>query len=202
MTPHPTVPLPASPSSATIIVPEEPRHAAAIESLLDRAFGPGRQARTSYRLREGVAPIAGLSLVALGRDDHGRPAIEGTIRYWPVLIGGATPALLLGPIAVAPHLQGGGLGSELMTVSLAKAAALGHGAVLLVGDEPYYSRFGFTRRLTLDMQLPGPVDLARFLGLELTPGALAGAKGMVGRWPGFLPAGPTTCLESRPVVAL
>ncbi|MCW2238138.1 GNAT family N-acetyltransferase [Azospirillum canadense] len=168
-----------------IISLEEPRHAAAIEALLDRSFGPDRFKKTAYKLRDGVDPIPELSLVAIEHDEFGNEILEGTIRYWPVTIGGqvagsGVPALLLGPIAVSERLQGGGLGSKLIRMSLNKAAALGHRAVILVGDAPYYARFGFTRDLTLGMALPGPVDLDRFLGLELAPGALAGAAGMVG----------------------
>ncbi|WP_448203540.1 GNAT family N-acetyltransferase [Azospirillum sp. sgz302134] len=172
-----------------IISLEEPRHAAAIEALLDRSFGPDRFKKTAYKLRDGVDPIPDLSLVAIEHDELGNEVLEGTIRYWPVTIGGpvagvaggGVPALLLGPIAVSERFQGGGLGSKLIRMSLNKAAALGHRAVILVGDAPYYARFGFTRDLTLGMALPGPVDLDRFLGLELVPGALAGAVGMVGR---------------------
>lgn len=164
-----------------IISLEEPRHAAAIEALLDRSFGPDRFKKTAYKLRDGVDPIPELSLVAIEHDELGNEVLEGTIRYWPVTIGGAVPALLLGPIAVSERLQGGGLGSKLIRMSLNKAAALGHRSVILVGDAPYYARFGFTRDLTLGMALPGPVDLDRFLGLELVPGALDGAVGMVGK---------------------
>ena len=164
-----------------IITLEEARHAAAIEALLDRSFGPDRFKKTAYRLREGVTPLPELSLVAIEHDEMGNEVLEGTIRYWPVTIGGTVPALLLGPIAVAGHLQGSGLGSKLIRMSLNKAAALGHRAVILVGDAPYYARFGFSRERTLGMQMPGPVDPDRFLGLELVPGALAGAAGLVGR---------------------
>ncbi|MGQ9371657.1 GNAT family N-acetyltransferase [Azospirillum sp. ST 5-10] len=179
-----------------IVTTEEPRHAAAIEALLDRAFGPNRHAKTAYRLRDGVAPLPELCLVAIEHDDHGNEVLEGTIRYWPVLLGGMTPALMLGPIAVAPHWRGGGLGSKLIRMSLNKAAAAGHRAVILVGDAPYYGRFGFTRDLTLGLEMPGPVDPARFLGLELVPGALAGAAGVVGRHPCDIapPAAPEVAL--------
>lgn len=164
-----------------IISLEQPQHAAAIEALLDRAFGPERQKKTAYRLRDGINPIAGLGLVAIDHDEAGDEVVVGTIRYWPILIGGKTEAILLGPIAVEDRLQGSGLGSKLIRMSLAKAAELGHRAVILVGDAPYYQRFGFNRTLTLGMQMPGPVDLDRFLGLELVPAALAGASGMIGR---------------------
>ncbi len=165
-----------------LITAEQPRHAAAIETLLDTAFGSDRQKKTAYRLRDGVAPRHELCLVALDYDDQGNERLRGTIRYWPVLVGSATPALLLGPIAVDPVLQGSGLGSTLIRTTLSKAAAAGHRAVLLVGDAPYYERFGFTQALTQVLHFPGPVDLRRFLGLELAPGALDGVSGMVGRW--------------------
>jgi len=157
---------------------EQPHHAAAIDTLLDISFGSDRAGKTVYRLRENVAPVAELSLVAL-RDD----AVVGTIRYWPILIGGVTPTILLGPIAVASDLRSGGLGAQLIRQSLNRASASGWRSVLLVGDAPYYGRFGFTRDLTLDMSLPGPVDLNRFLALELVDGSLGGVSGMVGRWP-------------------
>ncbi|MFC7333838.1 GNAT family N-acetyltransferase [Rhodocista pekingensis] len=160
-----------------MIAPEQPQHAAGIESLLDDAFGAKRHAKTVYRLRAGIEPVAGLSFVAT--DEDGR--LVGTIRYWPVLVGGATPAILLGPIAIHADWRSKGLGGTLIRYSLDRAAEQGHRIVLLVGDAPYYARFGFTRENTLDLSLPGPVDLDRFLGLELVPGALAGVSGLVGR---------------------
>ncbi len=166
-----------------IITAEEPRHAAAIESLLDAVFGPDRHAKTSYRLRENVQPAHDLCMVAIDHDENGREVVEGAIRYWPVLLAGAAPALLLGPIAVSPRLHGRGLGSKMIRMTLNKAAASGHRAILLVGDAPYYARFGFDRRATLGLSLPGPVDPARFLGLELVAGALMGLHGAVTRWP-------------------
>lgn len=163
-----------------IITAEEPRHAAAIEDLLDLSFGPDRHAKTAYRLRDGVPHLDDLALVALDPDADGAPVLKGTIRYWPILIGGFTPAILLGPIAIAPDLRGTGIGSKLIRMSLNKAAAAGHRAVVLVGDAPYYERFGFARGLTDRLRMPGPVDPARFLGLELRPGALADAVGLIG----------------------
>ncbi|BAI73484.1 GCN5-related N-acetyltransferase [Azospirillum sp. B510] len=164
-----------------IITVEEPKHAAAIEALLDVSFGPDRFAKTAYQLRDGVDAIAALNLVAIDHDEHGREVVVGTIRYWPILVGGTTRSILLGPIAVAAHLQGSGLGSKLIRMSLNKAVALGHQSVILVGDAPYYERFGFSRALTLGMEMPGPVDMNRFLALELVEGALAGASGMIGK---------------------
>lgn len=164
-----------------IITVEEPKHAAAIEALLDASFGPDRFNKTAYRLRDGVDSIPALNLVAIEHDEHGREVVVGTIRYWPILVGGATPSILLGPIAVAAHLQGSGLGSKMIRMSLNKAVALGHKSVILVGDAPYYERFGFSRALTLGMEMPGPVDMSRLLGLELVEGSLAGAAGMIGK---------------------
>jgi len=162
-----------------IITLEKPPHAEAVEILLDRAFGPDRVLKTTYRLRDGVDAVPDLCYVALESDGE-TERVVGTIRYWPVLIGG-TPSIMLGPIAVDPDIQGKGLGSKLIRVSLNKAFALGYRSVILVGDAPYYHRFGFTRDLTLGMTLPGPVDLNRFLALELVEGALNGVGGPVTR---------------------
>lgn len=166
------------------ITHERPADAGAIEALLDAAFGPKRHAKTVYRLRAGVDPVQDLSFVAVATDTFGAEILVGTIRYWPVAIGGsggATPALLLGPIAVAPDHRGLGVGGALIRHSLGRAAALGHRIVLLVGDAPYYGRFGFGREKMAGLTLPGPVELDRFLGLELTPGALDGVSGLVDR---------------------
>ncbi len=163
-----------------IITVEQPKHACAIEALLDASFGADRFQKTAYRLRDGIDSIPELNLVAIEHDEHGNEVLEGTIRYWPILIGGTTPSLLLGPIAVAGRLQGGGLGSKMIRMSLNKAIAHGYQSVILVGDAPYYERFGFSRALTLGMQMPGPVDMNRLLGLELVEGALDGVTGMIG----------------------
>ncbi len=153
---------------------ETPFDVPAREALLDRCFGPDRARKTSERLREGREPAEGLSLVA---DRDGR--LAATVRLWDVSAGPGRPALLLGPIAVDPALQGVGLGGELMRETLSRAAALGHRAVMLVGDAPYYRRFGFAAEAVRDLWLPGPWEAGRFLGLELAPGALAGAAGLV-----------------------
>jgi predicted N-acetyltransferase YhbS len=144
------------------------------EELLDARFGPARFEKTCERLREGRLPANGLSLSAT---DRGR--LVGTLRLWHITAGPARPALLLGPLAIAERHEGRGLGSQLMRIALAKAAGLGHGAVLLVGDAPYYTRFGFSAEAVSGLWLPGHYDPARFLGLELRQGALAGAKGLV-----------------------
>ena len=152
-----------------------PQDQDAIEHLLDLAFGSGRFTKTSYRLREGNQAVPGLSLVT--RDPG--VGISGTISFWPLAIGAArSPALLLGPLAVHPDRQGLGLGLALMREGLARAAARGHALVLLVGDEPYYSKVGFHRLPQGLISLPGPVDPARFLYRELKPGALAGVSGL------------------------
>ena len=154
---------------------EAPQHAATIETLGDAGFGKDRHTLTAYKLRNGVEPDKDLCLVALDADE-----IVGTIRFWPVSIGD-TPALLLGPITVAPSHRGSGVGGMLINEGLERARKNGHSIVLLVGDEPYYQRFGFKRALAESLTLPGPVDDARFLAQELVAGALDGVMGMVGR---------------------
>jgi predicted N-acetyltransferase YhbS len=143
------------------------------EALLDDAFGFARAEKTSARLRDGRAPARGLALVAM---DEGE--LVGTLRCWNVEAGGR-PALLLGPLAVARPDRSRGIGARLMREALWRAAMAGHKAVLLVGDAPYYARFGFDASLTTGLDLPGPVDRTRFLGFEIAPGALEGAEGMV-----------------------
>jgi predicted N-acetyltransferase YhbS len=150
----------------------------AIEALLDQEFGPDRHGKTCQRLRDGQVPAAHLALV-LRRESEQGSQVVGTLRFWDILVGQKTRALLLGPLAVDHSLQGTGLGSKLMRHGLNLAAAGQHGAVILVGDEPYYRRFGFRGDLTQGMDLPGPVDRARFLALELKAGALASASGMI-----------------------
>jgi predicted N-acetyltransferase YhbS len=120
-------------------------------------------------------PADGLAYSA--KNASGR--VVGTIRLWHISAGAKRPALLLGPLAVHPSFRRKGIGSALMQAALKKAKALGHGSVLLVGDEPFYRRFGFCRALTEQLRLPGPFDRDRFLGLELAPGALADARGIV-----------------------
>ena len=154
---------------------ELPSDFAQREALLDQAFGKRRCANTSERLREGRVPSDGLAFSAV--DGKGR--LIGTLRLWEVIAGSAGPALLLGPLAVDCRHQGKGLGSALMQRALNEARVKGHGTIILVGDAPYYGRFGFAGAKTADLHLPGPVDRKRFLGLELVPGALEGAKGLV-----------------------
>lgn len=158
------------------IVVETAAHEAAVDKMVAEAFGPDRFAKTVYRLRDGVAPIPSLSLVMTDGEE-----IVGTLRFWPILIGGTTPALLLGPLVAAADRQGEGIGTRLMQEGLARAAAEGHRIVVLVGDEPYYVRFGFTRAFARRLKLPGWVDRKRFLARELAAGAMAGVSGMIGR---------------------
>lgn len=158
------------------IVEQKPEHAAAIERLLDLTFGPDRHGKTVYRLREGVAPAPDLSFVIENHD-----GLAATLRFWPVLLPDRRQALLLGPIAVRPDLAGKGYGKGLMRHGIARARLAGWPAILLVGDEPYYGPLGFSRAAARNLELPGSVDPERFLAMELTPGALDGVAGMVGR---------------------
>jgi predicted N-acetyltransferase YhbS len=159
------------------------RDAQAREALLDLSLGEGRFQKAAERLREGRLPARGLAFVA---SDRGR--VVGTARLWNVSAGPSRPALLLGPIAVHPDFRGRGIGSALVRRALMDAGQLGHRAVLLVGDAPYYGRFGFAAGATRNLWLPGRYDQHRFLALELQPGALADARGLVS---------PTGRLEAR-----
>jgi predicted N-acetyltransferase YhbS len=154
---------------------ELPADEAPRERLLDRAFGKSRKRKTSERLRDERLPADGLAFTAVNK--AGR--VVGTVRLWHVIAGSAGPALLLGPLAVDAAYRGKGLGRELMHKAVATAFAAGHDSILLVGDAPYYARFGFKPELVQDLHLPGPVERGRFLGLELMPGSLDGAEGLV-----------------------
>ena len=156
------------------LCPETPADTPEVEALLDLCFAPGRTALSSYRLRDGVAPVLPLCLML--RNEYRVPV--GAIRYWPVRIA-AWPVLLLGPVAVHPTTQGEGLGALLMRESLERATGLGWERVMLVGDLPYYSRFGFSRLEGVEM--PPPTNPDRVLGLELQPGAWRGVTGLVER---------------------
>ena len=148
----------------------------AIEHLLDLSFGPARHGKTSYRLRAGSTAVAGLSLVVR---DSGL-GVVGAISYWPLAIGArGTRALLLGPLAVHPERQNLGIGLLLMRETLTAARDVGHRLVLLVGDAPYYSRVGFAQVPVGQLLMPGPVDAKRLLFVELVPGALAEAQGLM-----------------------
>ena len=158
---------------------------AAREALLDACFGANRQLRTCQRLRDGRAPAEGLAFSALR---HRR--LVGTLRLWHVSAGGV-PALVLGPLAVDPSCRGVGLGAALTHHALALAKAHGHGAVILLGDAPYYGRFGFSASKTGELLLPGAFERERLLALELRQGALDGAWGMI------VPTGNTAAQGKR-----
>ena len=161
----------------------------AVEALFDRVFGPARKSLSSYKLRQGVLPVRELCLVV--SSSGGLPA--GAVRFWPVRIGGSgVPALLAGPVGVDPTRQGEGLGAALLRAGLTRAERLAMPAdtgeagrwkrVVLVGDEPYYGRFGFRRDLAEALRFPSPTDPARVLACELEPGAMSGIGGRVASW--------------------
>ncbi|WP_412073478.1 GNAT family N-acetyltransferase [Tritonibacter mobilis] len=157
------------------IAPEMPEDSWEVEALYDLCFAPGRTALSSYRLRDNVAPVRALSQVA--RDSDG--IMAGAIRFWPVHVGDSD-ALLLGPVAVHPTRQGEGIGASLIRDSLWKAEHSHWQRVILVGDAPYYQRFGFVRLEGVEM--PPPTNPERILGLNLSPNAWQGVQGRVTRW--------------------
>jgi len=145
---------------------ERPEEGPAVEELLDTAFGPERWARPSYYLRQGLAPVAGLCRVARAR------TLVGTVRYWPIVAGGG-PALLLGPLAVAPGWRGAGIASALVRESLAAAAGAGHDLVIAVGEPDFFARFGFTAAAPFGLVMPVAVETRRLLVRALGPEAPA-----------------------------
>jgi predicted N-acetyltransferase YhbS len=153
---------------------EKASDVAAREALLDAAYGAARFAKTSERLREGRLPANRLSLVAV---EDGR--VIGTVRLWHVTAGPGCDALLLGPLAVDPACRNRGVGSALMRRAVARARMFGHRAILLVGDAPYYARFGFSAMATANLWMPGRFDRERLLALALHPDALDGARGLI-----------------------
>ena len=157
------------------IRPERPEDAARIEALNEASFGPGRYAKSAYRLRDGVEPVAGLSFVAI---ENG--AFRASLRFWPVVIG-MEQSLLLGPLAVQSDQRGRGIGIALMKHGIEAARALGHASIILVGDEPYYVRVGFARIAPGRVRFPGPVDPARILGMSLRHNVMLTLKGEVRR---------------------
>jgi hypothetical protein len=156
-----------------VIRAERATDIAAREALLDACFGEDRHARTCQRLRDGRAPAGGLAFSAVA----GRKLV-GSVRLWHVRAGDV-PALILGPLAVDGVFRKLGIGAALMDHALAAARARGHRAVLLLGDAPYYARFGFSAAKTGELQLPGAFERERLLALELQNGALDGAWGMI-----------------------
>jgi predicted N-acetyltransferase YhbS len=160
---------------AWTIRPERAGDAAVVEELDDLAFGFGRFAKSAYRLREGVSAEARLSFVA---EMEGQAV--GTVRFWPIAVGGAR-SLLLGPLAVHPKARTLGIGRALMGHGLEAAKSLGYETVILVGDEAYYRRAGFTRLKKGQVTFPGPVNPERILGVSLAPGALDKLAGPIAR---------------------
>jgi predicted N-acetyltransferase YhbS len=164
------------PDISITLAAERPEDGPAIDRLHERAFGPGRFARTAFRLREGVPPLLDMSFVA-----RVSSMIVGSNRMTPIRVG-PSRALLLGPLTVEPAFQSLGIGYSLMEASLAAATAAGDGLVILVGDEPYYARIGFRAIEPGRVTLPGPVDPARLLVKELQPGAFDGVRGAATVW--------------------
>jgi predicted N-acetyltransferase YhbS len=154
---------------------EKPADIPAREALLDEAFGATKRRRkASEQLRRDRLPADGLSFIAA---EAGR--IVGTARLWHIACESGQAALLLGPIAVAADRRSAGIGAALVRKAIREARKLGHGAVVLVGDAPYYGRFGFASEKTSALRMPGPFERQRLLALELTPGALNGAAGLI-----------------------
>ncbi len=167
-------PVALAPNAAPFAIrAERASDVVAREALLDACFGENRHLRTCQRLRDGRAPAEGLAFSALR---EGR--LVGTVRLWHVQAGGRL-ALMLGPLAVEASCRKLGVGAVLMAHALAAARARGHRAVILLGDAPYYTRFGFSADKTGQLALPGPFERDRLLGLELEAGALDGAAGMI-----------------------
>ena len=174
-----------SPGAAPFSVrSERTSDVAAREALLDVCFGENRHMRPCQRLRDGRAPAEGLALAAVRQGK-----LVGTLRLWHVSAGGI-PALMLGPLAVDDSCRRLGVGAALMDCALAAAIERGHRAVILLGDEPYYARFGFSAETAARLALPGPFERHRLLGLELEAGALEGACGMI------IPTGPAAASKA------
>jgi predicted N-acetyltransferase YhbS len=149
--------------------------AAGVEALNADSFGPGRLAKSAYRLREGVRPVAVLSFVAI---EDG--VLRGSVRFWPISVGGHEE-LLLGPLAVQSDQRGRGIGIALMQAGIAAAQKGPWRGILLVGDEPYYARLGFSRLPPGRVKFPGPVDQNRILGLSLKGGEMLTLSGEIRR---------------------
>jgi predicted N-acetyltransferase YhbS len=155
------------------ILPETEDDAAPIERLHERTFGPGRYAKTAYRLRERISACLELSFTA-----RVGTLLVGSVRLSPIRVG-VTNALLLGPLTVEPPFREHGIGHALIERALREAKARGHRLVLLVGDEPYYGKCGFKHVPKGRAIMPGPVDPARLLVCELTPGAFNDVTGPI-----------------------
>jgi predicted N-acetyltransferase YhbS len=152
---------------------EKPEDAGPIERLHERTFGPGRYARTAYRIREQLGHRLDLSCTA-----RVGTLLVGSVRLTPVRIGD-TPALLLGPLTIEPPFRDRGIGQALMQRALTDAKDKGHRLVVLVGDEPYYRKAGFRRIPGGQVKLDGPVDPARMLVAELVEGAFKDVSGVI-----------------------
>ena len=158
------------------ILPERPADAAQIDALLDLTFGSERTRKTVYRLREGVNHMKPLAFVVRDEDS----TVLGSIRYWPIQVGEtAHPALLLGPLAISPHLAGRGIGRALTFRTLEIAAEMGHDLVLLVGDYDYYKRFGFVPATPYGFVMPTEKRPERLQVTELRPGVLGRVSGEI-----------------------
>ncbi|GGB16495.1 N-acetyltransferase [Sphingomonas metalli] len=166
-------------AALTTIVPLSPDRDAAVEDLLDRAFGPDRRLRTAYKVRGSSAPIASLGFAALGADGE----LIGSIQCWPVALatdnGASVSMIMLGPVAVSPDRQQGGIGRRLTEAALAAAERQGlAGAIMLIGDPEYYGRFfGFSAERTGGWRLPGPFEARRLLARGDAVPALSGTLG-------------------------
>ena len=158
------------------IKPETAALTGQVEQMLDAVFGPARFDKASYLFREGVAPVAELSYVALAGDD-----VVGTIRYWPILVGATNhPALLLGPLGITPSLAGKGIGRTLTFRTLERAADMGFDLVLLVGDVDYYKRFGFVPATPHGFVMPGEKRPERLQVAPLKRDVLGRISGEIG----------------------
>ncbi len=164
-----------------VLIPLADVDPALVEQLLDRAFGSDRHARTAYRIREGVEWLPAASFAALDEDD----LLVGTIQLWPVALtdgsGRPHPLLMVGPVAVVPERQGEGFGNMLMLASLRAVEQAGALPQVMIGDEPYYGRWGFTAEHTAGWDCPGPFERERLLVRCDNPAVLP-REGMLGPW--------------------
>src|SRR5260221_8553983 len=159
---------------------EAPEDAQRVEALNAESFGSGRFAKSAYRLREGVSPVTSLSFVAVEKAKNDKEVLRGSVRFWPVRVGGHEE-LLLGPLAVQSDQRGRGIGIALMQAGIEAARKGPWRGILLVGDEPYYTKVGFSRLPPGRVKFPGPVDQNRILGLSLKSGELLTLSGQVRR---------------------
>jgi predicted N-acetyltransferase YhbS len=163
-----TLPVPDLP----VLAPERPEDAAAVNALIDAAFGPGRYAKAAERLREDNHLLADLSFTA-----HAGGDLAGTVRMWPIHVGDR-PVIFLGPIAVEPSWRSRGLGAALVRKACEATQAAGHDLILLVGDPPFFGPLGFSMVPQGRVTMPGPVDPRRLLARALISGADAGLEGV------------------------